>query len=202
MSTGTADAREKRDGYHHGDLRQALLDATRELVEELGPEGFSVSEACRRAGVSTAAPYRHFKDRGELLRGVALQGMARMEAILRATLAGYPSGTIESIAAIGQDYLAFAEAEPQVFRMMFAADAGEGDEVKEAGISCYGIVLNEVRALLGKPDIDEEVQRRTFPLWAFVHGVAFLQIDGKMDVSKVQDDVPGVITEATRRLLA
>ena len=62
---------EKRDSYHHGDLRSQLIDATRALVEEKGPDHFSVSEACRRAGVSSAAPYKHFQDKEEMLRAVA-----------------------------------------------------------------------------------------------------------------------------------
>ena len=57
--------------YHHGDLRQQLITATRALVEEKGPDGFSVSEACRAAGVSTAAPYKHFQDRTEITDGVS-----------------------------------------------------------------------------------------------------------------------------------
>ena len=61
----------RRSSYHHGDLRAQLIAAVRELVETQGPDGFSVSEAARSAGVSSAAPYKHFKDRSELLHAVA-----------------------------------------------------------------------------------------------------------------------------------
>ncbi|MEM6374564.1 MAG: helix-turn-helix domain-containing protein, partial [Pseudomonadota bacterium] len=65
----------KRTNYHHGDLRADLVEATRRLVEEKGPDRFSVSDACRAAGVSTAAPYRHFEDRDEMLLAVCAEGM-------------------------------------------------------------------------------------------------------------------------------
>ncbi|MEJ8562537.1 TetR/AcrR family transcriptional regulator [Yoonia sp. GPGPB17] len=80
----------KRTSYHHGDLRSQLIEATRQLVEEKGPDHFSVSEACRRAGVSTAAPYKHFKDKTEMLREVAAAGMIRQSEQMLAELAPTP----------------------------------------------------------------------------------------------------------------
>ena len=75
-----------RSSYHHGDLRAQLIAAVRDLVEAHGPDGFSVAEAARRAGVSSAAPYKHFKDRPELLRAVAGEGMDRLRAAMEAAL--------------------------------------------------------------------------------------------------------------------
>ena len=74
----------RKQGYHHGNLRQALVDAALKLIEEKGPDGFSVAEACRMAGVSTAAPYKHFKDREEILHAVILEAMHRMGAAMQA----------------------------------------------------------------------------------------------------------------------
>ncbi|MEM6637328.1 MAG: TetR/AcrR family transcriptional regulator [Pseudomonadota bacterium] len=193
---------QKKDGYHHGDLRQALVDATRSLIEENGPHGFSVSEACRRAGVSTAAPYRHFADRNAMMREVCLQGMNRMAEQFLETLKNFQPGTIEALTAIGLNYISFAEREPQVFRMMFAADEGEGEEIRDQGLNCYGIVLGQVAQRMGRTEIDIEVERATFPLWTFVHGLAFLRIDGKMDATKTDLDVASIIENATRRLLS
>jgi hypothetical protein len=67
---------EEKKNYHHGHLKEQLLDAVRQLIEEQGPDSFSIAEACRRAGVSTAAPYKHFRDRDEILHGVVLAGDA------------------------------------------------------------------------------------------------------------------------------
>jgi AcrR family transcriptional regulator len=74
---------EEKKNYHHGHLKEQLLEAVRQLVEEKGPDSFSIAEACRRAGVSTAAPYKHFKDRDEILHGVVLSAMHRMGAAMQ-----------------------------------------------------------------------------------------------------------------------
>ena len=83
----------RRTSYHHGDLRAQLIAAVRDLVETHGPDGFSVAEAARRAGVSSAAPYKHFRDRPELLRAVAAEGMDRLRDAMEAGLARHPTGS-------------------------------------------------------------------------------------------------------------
>lgn len=187
-------------GYHHGDLRQQLVTATRELVEEKGPEGFSVSEACRRAGVSTAAPYRHFSDKTDMLAAVILEGMTEMTERLHAAASPFPHGSVEGIIASGVAYVAFAEAHPGVFRMMFSEDY-KRDDLEEAGQSCYAGLLLQVAAYLGKSEVDEDVLKASFPLWTFVHGMSFLRIDGKAEFAKMQTPVEDLVADATRRLL-
>ncbi|WP_424969946.1 TetR/AcrR family transcriptional regulator [Dinoroseobacter sp. S76] len=187
-------------GYHHGDLRQQLVTATRELVEEKGPEGFSVSEACRRAGVSTAAPYRHFSDKTDMLAAVILEGMTEMTERLHAAASPFPHGSVEGIIASGVSYVAFAEAHPGVFRMMFSEDY-KRDDLEEAGQSCYAGLLLQVAAYLGKTEVDEDVLKASFPLWTFVHGMSFLRIDGKAEFAKMQTPVEELVADATRRLL-
>lgn len=190
----------QKSGYHHGDLRQQLVTATRTLVEEKGPDLFSVSEACRAAGVSTAAPYRHFSDRSEMLVAVSLEGFGEMCEAFREATAPYPEGSEEAIAAMGTAYVRFAEANPGIFRMMFAGDR-KTDTLEEAGHGCYEIVLSQVAAHIGRKEIDEAVMQAAFPLWTFVHGLAFLTIDGKAEFAKVQLDLPEVVARATRQLL-
>ena len=189
-----------KSGYHHGDLRQELIAATRVLVEAKGPDGFSVSEASRAAGVSTAAPYKHFADRTELLQEVALQGYREMtEAFLRAQ-APHAPGTIAAIAAIGTAYVEFAEANPELFRMMFAFK-DKSEAMEEAGMACYGVVLGQIALWRGRETVDDEIMQLGFPLWTFVHGLSFLRIDGKADHAKIQRSVPDLVGEATRLLL-
>lgn len=194
---------EKKAKYHHGDLRQQLVNGTRMLVEELGADGFSVSEACRRAGVSTAAPYRHFPDRQAMLTAVAEQGMNTLADRFEAAVELASNGTPESIAAIGVAYVEFATEQPGVFRLMFgvAEDNIGRAAVKEKGSRCFDVILREVASFLGKQDIDDEVRRTTFPLWIFVHGAAFLSIDGKLDIHDMTDHLPTMISAATIRLL-
>ncbi len=186
--------------YHHGDLRQQLITATRALVEEKGPDGFSVSEACRAAGVSTAAPYKHFQDRTEILQAVALEGYGEMTAGFRHALVGQTPGTVEAIAAVGTAYVTYAIENPEVFRMMFAfKDKSEAMEV--SGMACYGVVLEQIALWSGKTEIDEEVLKLGFPLWTFVHGLSFLTIDGKATPDKAMVSTEDLVLDATRRLL-
>lgn len=187
-------------GYHHGDLRQQLVTATRELVEEKGPEGFSVSEACRRAGVSTAAPYRHFGDKTDMLAAVILEGMREMTAGLHKAAGAFTHGSVEGIIASGVAYVDFAERYPGVFRMMFSEDY-KREDLETAGHECYGGLLMQVAAFLGKSEVDDEVLRASFPLWTFVHGMSFLRIDGKAEFAKMQTPIAELVANATRRLL-
>jgi AcrR family transcriptional regulator len=186
--------------YHHGDLRQQLLNATRELVEEKGPDGFSVSEACRRAGVSTAAPYRHFSDKTDMLAALIVECMSEMTQSLIDAGAAHPFGTLEAIIAGGVAYVEFAEANPAVFRMMFSEDYGR-PEIEEAGHTCYNSLLLQVAAYLGKDQVDQDVLRESFPLWTFVHGTSFLRIDGKADFARSTLSVADLVAQATARLL-
>ncbi|MEL7461126.1 MAG: TetR/AcrR family transcriptional regulator [Pseudomonadota bacterium] len=190
-----------KTAYHHGDLRQQLVAATRALVEAKGPDLFSVSEACRAAGVSTAAPYKHFADRTEMLVAVAMEGFGEMAEASIAAVSKHPPGSDEAISAMGVVYVEYADANPGVFKMMFAGDH-QTDDLEEAGHGCYGVVLHQVAARMGKTEIDDAVMRTAFPLWTFVHGLAFLRIDGKAEFAKVDTDLEDLVAMATRQLLA
>ena len=99
-------------GYHHGNLKEALMRAALDLIAEKGPAGFTFAEAARSAGVSPAAPYRHFRDRDELLANVALNGFVQFEATLTRA---WDNGRPDPFAAfdrLGKAYLAFARTEP------------------------------------------------------------------------------------------
>ncbi|HSP23907.1 MAG TPA: TetR/AcrR family transcriptional regulator, partial [Saliniramus sp.] len=99
-----------RRGYHHGHLREALIAATKGLLAEKGPQGFTLADAARIAGVSPAAPYRHFADRDALLREVAAAGFrAFCEALAKAVRSGDPKSGFR---AMGDAYLRFAREEP------------------------------------------------------------------------------------------
>lgn len=194
----------KKSGYHHGDLRTQLVSAIRLLVERDGAESFSIAEACRSAGVSTAAPYRHFTDREDMLSAVAMEGLGRLADGMATAGAAYPAGSPERIAAMGRAYVAFATDEPGVFRLVFAMakDHGKNEEMICEGERAFGILLAEVAALMGRNDLDDEVLRRGFSLWTFVHGIAFLRIDGKFEAMNLDIDVDALIVDTSRRLLA
>jgi AcrR family transcriptional regulator len=190
--------------YHHGDLRAQLIAAVRELVETHGPDGFSVAEAARRAGVSSAAPYKHFKDRHEILRGVVSEAMDRLRATMEAGAASHPHGSLEAVAAVGQAYVDFARAEPGVFRLVFGLTEGHENapDLLAKGESCFGVVVQAVAAHLNLSPGDESVQRRAYMLWSFVHGHSFLTIDMKHKVASAEIDDWIYLMAISRAILA
>ena len=199
-----ADGALRKSGYHHGDLRAGLIEATRQLVEEKGPDGFSVTDACRLAGVSTAAPYKHFRDKGEMIAAMVMEGMHRHRADMVASLEGIPVGSPARITALGREYVAFALREPGLFRLKFGGftDRIEDDELQKTGEGTFGVVLAEVAACLGEAEITSEVRRRGFMLWSFVHGLSFLMADEKLHELGGDFDLDAMLDDISRRVLA
>ena len=115
---------EPRKSYHHGNLREALVEATLKLIEERGPLGFTLAEAARVAGVSAAAPYRHFRGRDELIEEVARQGFELFaDALGRAAAAGGAS-PLRALFETGRAYLDFARRHPGFYQAMFESGVG------------------------------------------------------------------------------
>lgn len=179
------DPAETRAPYHHGDLRAHLIAAVRGLVETHGPEGFSIAQAARLAGVSSAAPYKHFRDRPEILRAVAADGMDRLHAAMAEAAARHPAGTLQAVAQIGLAYVRFARQGPGVFRLVFGLTEGHEDDPQllACGEACFGVIAQAVADCLRRRPDDPETLRRTYMLWSFVHGHSFLTIDDKATVA-------------------
>jgi len=108
-----------RDSYHHGNLREALVDAALSLIAERGPAGFTFAEVARAAGVSAAAPYRHFRDRNALIAEIARQGYERFALALERAVLGAGTDPVRAIENAGRAYLAFARQEPAAYAAMF-----------------------------------------------------------------------------------
>ena len=193
----------KKSRYHHGDLRAGLIEATRRLVEEKGPDGFSVSDACRLAGVSTAAPYKHFKDKNEMLVAMVMEGMLRHRDNMLAALEGIPEGSPERIIALGREYVNFALTEHGVFRLKFGGftDRLDDPRLQEAGEQTFGIVLREVAACRNESEITPDVRRRGVLLWSFVHGLSFLLYDKKLKDMGGDTELVSMQTEIAHRVL-
>lgn len=111
-----------KEKYHHGDLRAALLDAALAVISEIGPQGLSIREVARRAGVSHAAPYRHFADRDELILAVVEQGFNLMQQTMQSEKAAAPDDPLNQFAASGLAYVNFALQHPAYYRVMFSGD--------------------------------------------------------------------------------
>ncbi|MEO0380552.1 MAG: TetR/AcrR family transcriptional regulator [Pseudomonadota bacterium] len=192
-----------RTQYHHGDLRAHLVETVRILVEEKGAEGFSISEAARRAGVSSAAPYKHFSDRGEIVRAVAIAGIDRMRDQMDSAAKSAKGDPLAPIMALGLCYAHFARTEPGVFRLMFGLTKGHAQdpEMQEHGEACFDVVKREVRGFLGNGPPDAEIERRSYMLHMFVHGHAFLEIDGKHDLDLSAGQEAMLMADIARRIM-
>ena len=145
----TANVRRK-DRYHHGELREALIRAARQLVLERGAEHFSLADACRLAGVSTAAPYRHFRDKQEILEEIVGQGFDELRARSQAAIERHGEGTLAGIIAMGQAYVAFAVEETAMFRLMFGQDPTlkQVECVVTRGHNCFANVIAQVAPIV------------------------------------------------------
>ncbi|MEL6783234.1 MAG: TetR/AcrR family transcriptional regulator [Pseudomonadota bacterium] len=201
LETQTKNA--KRAAYHHGDLRSQLLLAVRELIEEKGAENFSIAEAARKAGVSSAAPYRHFADKDEILKAVVLDAMDDMTHSMRDALNAYPEGSADRINALGQCYIDFARAHPGMFRLVFGiTESHEGDEdLALRGAQTFGIVIGAVADYLGIARDNPEAKRRAYILWTVVHGHSWLTIDGKARQQGIDYPETDMLAAVSQRLL-
>ncbi len=192
--------RTKRMRYHHGQLREALIDAAHQLINLHGPEGFSLAQACRLAGVSTAAPYRHFTDRGDLVNAVASEGFAWLQERTQAARDAHRPGSVESIVAMGKAYVAFAADEPAVFKLMFGRhpDVQPEGEAHIAGGPCFQVLLDAVDAWIERSgaSVDHTLDV-ALPLWTIVHGTAYLLIDHDFDAVAPGTDTERLIERST-----
>jgi AcrR family transcriptional regulator len=167
-----------RRGYHHGNLREALIRAALDLIAEKGPSGFTFAEAARSAGVSPAAPYRHFRDRDELMADLARQGFARFEAdLVRAWQNGLPD-PVAAFGNIGKAYLAFARAEPAYYSAMFESGLplDAHPDLAETGERAFAVLRQAAEVLCAR--LPREVRPPALMVglhvWALSHGVASL----------------------------
>lgn len=189
--------------FHHGDLREALIAATRELLIEHGPDGFTLADACRRAGVTTAAPYKHFRDKQEILEEIVVRGFDELTAANAKALAESGPGTIEGITAMGVSYVDFAVSQPALFRLMFGhkSEIRKVRQVDESGNECLKNVVQEVAAYCRKHGHKADAEQVALRLWTFVHGASSLQLDGDYERVAPGVDVHQLIADVTPKLL-
>jgi AcrR family transcriptional regulator len=167
-----------RRGYHHGNLRQALIDAALDLIARKGPAGFTFADAARSAGVSSAAPYRHYRDREALIADVARRGFEAFEVHLERA---WDDGRPEPYAAfdrMGRAYLAFARDEPAYYSSMFEAGIAPDSEpgLHQASDRALAVLRRACEALsAGAPAGNRPpALMMSLHVWALSHGIASL----------------------------
>ena len=166
----------ERAAYHHGDLRRALLRAAREQIAESGAQTMSLAALARRAGVSQPAPYRHFADRNALLEAVATEGFEEFAVALSNAAAA--AGRKGALKAMAFAYVAFGEANIELYRLMFSSrlvpEAGAGSALDEAAVGAF----DRLREVLSATGPTERVGEESLLIWAQLHGLVMLKADG------------------------
>lgn len=170
--------RDGRRGYHHGNLREALIQAALDLIAQKGPAGFTFADAARSAGVSSAAPYRHFRDRDALLADVARRGFELFaDHLARAWNDGRPD-PFAAFEKVGRAYLAFARDEPAYYSAMFEAglSADEDPALRQAGERGFAVLRQAAEVLCARlpPERRPPALMVSLHVWALSHGIASL----------------------------
>lgn len=204
MAQGQSTAVDRKAGYHHGALREALIEAAQQLISEKGVDGFTMADACRAAGVSTAAPYRHFADRKALVEAVAARGFDSLSVRTREARDAHPDGSIASIVAMGQAYVAFVTRDPALFQLMWGAGAPERQEspMATSGHQCFGVLLQAVDAFRRAQGLEAtDTLAIAVPLWTIVHGTASLVLGERFEKVAPGTDVDRLVEHTTRAYL-
>jgi AcrR family transcriptional regulator len=167
-----------RRGYHHGNLREALIRAALELIGQKGPAGFTFADAARWAGVSSAAPYRHFRDRDALIADVARRGFELFAAALTEAWNDGRPDPYRAFENVGRAYLAFARAEPAYYSAMFEAGvAHDSDpELREAAGRAFEVLRRASETLCARMPQEKRppALMMSLHIWGLSHGIASL----------------------------
>ncbi len=179
MSAGSD--RPSRGTYHHGNLREALVACALDMIGTRGPNGFTLAEVARAAGVSGAAPYRHFRDRNALIAEIARQGFERFANELRAAWDHGRPNPMTAIENCGRAYLAFARREPAFYAAMFEPGFPLEDDpaLLTESERAFGVLRQAAEAIVktlpaaGRPPS----LMVALHIWSLAHGIASLFID-------------------------
>ena len=190
----------KREGYHHGNLRQALIDAALALIAERGPQGFSLADLARELGVSPAAPYRHFRDRAALLAEIAQRGFELFEAELTGAWdLGRPEPS-RAMIRCGRAYLNFGRRQPALYTVMFESGLPMDSDAAllRASERSFGVLLTAAETLCAAIPRDRRPPPMMVALhvWSMAHGTASLFLAHASGPGRVLPMAPEDLLEA------
>ncbi|MER9329842.1 TetR/AcrR family transcriptional regulator [Mesorhizobium sp. M0488] len=177
--------------YHHGDLRREIIETAMAMLHEDKGWQFTLREVARRAGVSHAAPYKHFPDKAALLAEMAMLGFERLHKAMTTAKAKGPGPLRGEFFAVGRAYVRFGTSNPGLYRLMFSAEAGKAVNVhlSESALAVFGVVTEllergQAEGVLRKRD----VRGRAAACWAQMHGITMLTMEGLFQLEKVGPD--------------
>ena len=184
--------------YHHGDVRNVLLQQAENILTDEGPAGLSLRRLARLTGVSEAAPYRHFDGKDGILAAVAITAFERFAEQLE-TAAASTENHEERIMALGAAYVQFAVENPQHFRLIFGRERPPLDqypELRDAADNAFDVLQRAVTSVDRKAEMTlaeaASAYNRALAAWSRAHGIAMLVIDG-MIVPPADQDLSGFV---------
>lgn len=194
--------REKtKKAYHHGNLRPALIQAALQIVEKQGVEALTLREVARLAGISHAAPYRHFRDKNELLAAVAEQGFREINAEMKRALRA--KSALLSFQSLGLRYVLFATQNPASFRVMYARELEDKSLypcLLEASRETFNLMRSAIQRCQKEGSIAGfEADEIAWAAWSIVHGLAGLINDGQLKIPSSPKKIAKRVTEVLAR---
>ncbi|QOZ24708.1 TetR/AcrR family transcriptional regulator [Bradyrhizobium sp. CCBAU 51753] len=188
--------------YHHGDLREALIQAALQEVELGGPEAISIKALAKQLGVSQPAPYRHFADRDALLQAVTAEAFRQFNVMMREVIEAPGKGS--KLSRFAQASLAFGLQRHGIYRLMFAsrtmACAPEGSELHTAAMETLALLIESFEA----PAVGLLRERQALKIWAGLHGIVMLAEQGLLtgEVAQISiEELADEIVEQTKQAL-
>ena len=188
--------------YHHGDLRNALIEGAGRVLVEKGTCGFSLREVAKVTGVSHAAPYRHFRDKAALLQALTQAGFEQLSLAIRTAADGKPHNPEQKLIEAGVAYVRLAVQNPEITRLMFGGTAGSQDDSArpDASVTGYESLLDIIREGVEQGSFRQRPpQELALVAWTSMHGLAMLAVAGLLAVEANDERVLDELVRAVAR---
>lgn len=204
MNTKETKPTDTHKRYHHGDLRDALIIAAAQLIEENASVDFAMIDAARRAGVSSAAPYRHFKDKDALLEAVSQLAFLGLTETTREIASLTPKGTEQGIIAIGKGYIDFVTTHPQFYDLMWGDMGLRALNSVDLDLKTSGFydLVDAVQHWCDSMNLTHyDALELAVKLWAMAHGLACLAMNQQLEIFMPDVDVYTLLESSTQIFL-
>lgn len=189
-----------RGDYHHGNLREALIEAAMSMIAERGLAGFALAELARALGVSTSAPYKHFRDRTAVIAEVARRGFVQLAADLEAARDAAGTDPINALERCAQAHLAFASHDPPVYAAMFEATfpRGKYQDVVRAREAAFNVIRAAAQVAVSRGTSPDRppVHMVALHVWTMTHGIADMFVSHDGDGRRLLPMAPEALLEA------
>jgi AcrR family transcriptional regulator len=188
--------------YHHGDLRAALMTAALSLIDEHGVKGLALSDAAHLAGVSVAAPYRHFKDKEALLAEIAAEGFAMFRDALARAAQSHPDDKVKRLVEMGVAYVDFALHHRSHFKVMWEGGIAKANypEMQHTASQAY-LLLEEAAKDLHQRAHPSRQQALVRAAWSVVHGYSMLTLEGELPAHGTEQNARNLLRQSLHLLL-